>query len=60
MAPRGIPKPILGFHETLMKKIASDQAFVEKAEKLKIGIEFRSGEDMRRDQQKDLKISPNS
>jgi len=55
MAPRGIPKPILGFHETLMKKIASDQAFVEKAEKLKIGIEFRSGEDMRRDQQKDLK-----
>ena len=55
MAPKGIPKPILGFHENMMKKITSDQAFIQKAEKLKIGIEFRSGEDMRKDQQKDLK-----
>ena len=55
MAPKGIPKPILGLHENMIKKITSDRAFIEKAEKLKIGIEFRSGEDMKEDQQKDLK-----
>jgi tripartite-type tricarboxylate transporter receptor subunit TctC len=55
MAPKGIPKPVLGLHENMMKKITSDRAFIERAEKLKIGIEFRSGGDMQKDQQKDLK-----
>jgi tripartite-type tricarboxylate transporter receptor subunit TctC len=55
MGPRGIPKPILTLLENTMKKITADPAFIEKAEKLKIGVEFRAGEDLRRDLQKDTK-----
>ncbi len=55
MAPKGLPKPILAKLEDTMKKITSDQAFVEKAGKLKIGIEFLSGEDLRKDLQEDMK-----
>ncbi len=55
MGPRGIPKPILTLLENAMKKITSDPGFIEKAEKLKIGVQFRGGEDLRRDLQKDTK-----
>ena len=55
MGPKGIPKPILTLLENMMKKITADPTFIEKAEKLKIGVEFRAGDDLRRDLQKDTK-----
>jgi tripartite-type tricarboxylate transporter receptor subunit TctC len=55
MAPKGVPKPILAKLEGIMKKITSDHALVEKAEKLKIGLEFKGSEDMKKDLQKEAK-----
>jgi tripartite-type tricarboxylate transporter receptor subunit TctC len=55
MGPKGIPKPILTLLENMMKKITADPTFIEKAEKLKIGVEFRAGDDLRRDLLKDTK-----
>jgi tripartite-type tricarboxylate transporter receptor subunit TctC len=55
MAPKGTPKPILATWEDILRKTAPDQAFIAKADKLKLGIEFRAGEDVIKDVRKDMK-----
>ncbi len=55
MGPRGIPKPILALLENMMKKITEDPGFIEKAEKLKIGVEFRAGEEITKEEHQAMK-----
>jgi tripartite-type tricarboxylate transporter receptor subunit TctC len=44
MAPKGTPKPILKYWEAFIEKLSHDKAFTEKAEKIKMQYEFKSGE----------------
>jgi tripartite-type tricarboxylate transporter receptor subunit TctC len=48
MAPKGTPKPILNTWEDLIRKMASDRSFIDKAEKLHIEIEFKSAADSKK------------
>ena len=53
-APKGTPKPVLAYWNNIIKKVTEDRSFVEKAEKLKMNIEFKSAEDLKRDIQKEI------
>jgi tripartite-type tricarboxylate transporter receptor subunit TctC len=48
MAPKGTPKRILATWENIVKQITHDKAFIEKADKLKMNIEFKSAVDFQK------------
>jgi tripartite-type tricarboxylate transporter receptor subunit TctC len=54
MAPKGTPKPILNFWEKIIEKTTRDPAFIEKAEKLKMNIEFKGSEEFTKDLRKEI------
>jgi tripartite-type tricarboxylate transporter receptor subunit TctC len=53
-APKGTPKAVLTYWNNIIKKVTEDRSFIEKAEKLKMNIEFKSAEDLKRDIQKEI------
>lgn len=56
MAPKGTPKNILVLWENFLKKICQDRSFVEKGQKLKLDIEFLSGEELQKHTAKEMQI----
>ncbi len=48
MAPKGTPKRILTTWENIINQITHDKSFIEKADKLKMNIEFKSAEDFQK------------
>ena len=54
MGPKGTPKHIVKFWENFVEKVARDPAFVDKAEKIKMNIEYKSAEDFKKHLQKEV------
>jgi tripartite-type tricarboxylate transporter receptor subunit TctC len=54
MAPKGTPRKIIELWENVIEKIIQEPSFIEMVEKLKMNIEFRKGEDFKKDLLKDI------
>jgi tripartite-type tricarboxylate transporter receptor subunit TctC len=54
MGPKGVPKHIVKFWETIIEKITRDAAFIDRAEKIKMNIEFKSAEEFKKHLQKEV------
>ncbi len=48
MAPKGTPKEVVKVWEDLLKKLVNEKSFVQKAESLKINLEYLNGDDFKK------------
>lgn len=53
-APKGTPKSVIAYWENIINKVTHDRSFIEKAEKLKMSIEFKPAQELKKDIQREM------